>query len=85
MLCGTIESCRISVECLKQNGALQHLEIKIIMDVYQTVLANTNPNYNVFWVILTLPKSREIDCKSIMYYSNKTFFGVLRGTGGRKV
>ena len=33
---------------LKQNGALQHLEIKIMMDVYKTVLANTSPNYNVF-------------------------------------
>ena len=41
---------------------LQHLEIKIMMDVYQTVLANTSSNYNVFWVILTLSKSREIDC-----------------------
>ena len=38
---------RISVVCLKQNGALQHLEIKIMMDVYQTVLANTSPNYTV--------------------------------------
>ena len=28
-LCGTIESCRISVGCLKQNGALQQLEIKM--------------------------------------------------------
>ena len=37
------------------------LEIKIMMDVYQTVLANTSPNYNVFWVILTLSKSRKID------------------------
>ena len=55
-------ACRISVVCLKQNGALQHLEIKIMMDVYQTVFANTSPNYNVFWVILTLSKSREIDC-----------------------
>ena len=45
----TIESCRISAVCLKQNDALQHLEIKIMMDVYQTVLANTSPNYNVFW------------------------------------
>ena len=42
-------------------GALQHLEIQIMMDVYQTVLANTSPNYNVFWVILTLSKSRKID------------------------
>ena len=33
-LFGTKESCRISVGCLKQNGALQHLEIKIMMDVY---------------------------------------------------
>ena len=55
-----IESCRISVGCLKQNGALQHLEIKIMMDVYKTVLANTSPNYNVFWVILTLSKSRKM-------------------------
>ena len=60
-LCGMIESCRISVGCLKQNGALQHLEIKIMMDVYKTVLANTSPNYNAFWVILTLSKSRKID------------------------
>ena len=60
-LCGTIESCRFSVGCLNQNGALQHLEIKLMMDVYQTVLANTSPNYNVFWVILTLSKSRKID------------------------
>ena len=42
-LCGTIESCGISVGCLKQNGALQHLEIKIMMDFYQTVLAYTSP------------------------------------------
>ena len=35
------------------------LEIKIMMDVYQTVLANTSPNYNVFWVNLTLSKSRK--------------------------
>ena len=60
-LCRTIESCRISVRCPKQNGALQHLAIGIMMDVYQTVLANTSPNYNVFWVILTLSKSTKID------------------------
>ena len=53
-LCGTIESCRVSVRCLEQYGALQHLEIKIMMDVYQTVLANTSPNYNVFWVIFDI-------------------------------
>ena len=42
---------------------LQHLEMKIMMDVYHKVLANTSSNYNsVFWVILTLSKSREIDC-----------------------
>ena len=50
-LCWTIESCRFSVGCLKQNDALQHLEIKLMMDVYQTVLANTSPNYNVRGVI----------------------------------
>ena len=33
-----------------------------MMDVYQTVLAITSPNYNVFSVILTISKSREIDC-----------------------
>ena len=60
-LCRTIESCRFSVGCLKENSALQHLEIKIMMDVYQIVLANTSPNYSVFWVILTLCKSRKID------------------------
>ena len=60
-LCMTIESCRISVGCLKQSSASQHLEIKIMMDVYQTVLANTSPNFNVFWVILTLSKSLKID------------------------
>ena len=60
-LCGTIESCRISVGCLKENSALQHFEIKIMMDVYQIVLANTSPNYSVFWVILTLSKSKKID------------------------
>ena len=48
--------------CCMHNGALQHIEIKIMMDVYQTVLANTSPNYNGIWVILTLSKSREIDC-----------------------
>ena len=37
-----------NVGCLKRNGALQHLEIKIMMDVYKTVMANTSPNYNVF-------------------------------------
>ena len=81
-----IESCRISVGYLKEKSALQHLEIKIMMDAYQIVLANTSPNYSVFWVILTLSKSQEksID-KSIMYYSNKTFSGVLRGAGGRHV
>ena len=41
-----IESCRSFVGCLKQNRVLQHLEIKNMMDVYQTVLANTSPNYN---------------------------------------
>ena len=51
--CGTIESCRISVECLKENSALQILEIKIMMNVYQIVLASTSQNYSVFWVILT--------------------------------
>ena len=45
VLCGTIESCRYSVGCLNQNGTFQHLGIKIMMDVYQTVLANTSPNY----------------------------------------
>ena len=30
----------------EQNGALQQHEIKIMMDVYQIVLANTSPNYN---------------------------------------
>ena len=30
-LCGTIEACRISVGCLKENSALQHLEIKTRM------------------------------------------------------
>ena len=52
---------QIYVGCLKQNGALQHLEIKLMMDAYQTVLANSSLNYNVFWVILTLDKSRKID------------------------
>ena len=56
-----------------------------MMDVYQTVLANTSPNYNVFWVILTLSNPRKIDEKSFMYYSNKTFSGVLWGAGGRHV
>ena len=61
-LCGTIESCRISVtRCLKQNGALQHLEIQIMINVYETFLANTSTNYNVFWVILILSKSKQID------------------------
>ena len=60
-LCGTIEPCRISVGCLKKNSALLHLEIKIMMDAYQIVLANTSPNYSVFWVILMLSKSRKID------------------------
>ena len=49
------------------NGILQHLEIKIMMDVYQTVFANTSPNSNVFWVILVLSKSRKSIDKSIMY------------------
>ena len=53
-LCETIDSCRFSFGCLKQYGASQHLEIKIMIDVYQTVLANTSPNKNVFWAILTL-------------------------------
>ena len=78
-----IESCRFSVGCLEQNGALQHLEIKLMMDVYQTFFANTSQNYNVFWVILMLSKSRKSIDKRFMYYSNKTFSGVLRGAGGR--
>ena len=49
-----------------------------MMDAYQIVLANTSPN----WSYLSQEKS--ID-KSIMYYSNKTFSGVLRGAGGRHV
>ena len=54
-----------------------------MMDVYQTVLANTNPNNNVFWVMLTyIIQGKSID-KSIMYSSNKTFSGVLRGARGR--
>ena len=61
MFMRTIEFCRISIGCLKQNYALQHLEIYIMMDVYQIVLANTSPNYNVFWVILTISKSRKIN------------------------
>ena len=44
-----------------RNGALQHLEIKTMMDVYKTVFDNTSPNYNVFMVILRLSKSRKID------------------------
>ena len=60
-LYGMIESCRISVGCLKQNGALQHLELKIMVDVYETVLANTSPNNKAFWVVSTLPKSRKFD------------------------
>ena len=82
-LSGTKESFRISVCCPKRNGALQHLEIKNMMDIYQIVLANISPNYKVFWVILTLSISqgKSIDT-SIMYYSNKTFSGVLRGAGG---
>ena len=58
------------------------LEIKIMMDVYQIVLANTSPNYNVFWVTLTLYiyiylSLEKMINKSIMHYSNKTFSGVL--------
>ena len=56
-----------------------------MMDVYKTVLANTSPNYNVFWVILRLSKSRKMIDKSSMYYSNKTFSRLLRGAGGRHV
>ena len=41
---------------LKQNGALQHLEIKIMIGVYQKVMANTSTTYNVFLIILTLSK-----------------------------
>ena len=41
--------------------ALQHLEIEIMIDIYQIVLANISPNYNVFWVILKQSKSRKID------------------------
>ena len=67
---------------MKQNGALKHLKTKIMMDHYQTVLANTSPNYDVFLVILTLSKSMKTIDKSIMYYSNKTFSGVLRGGRG---
>ena len=37
----------------------QYLEIKIMMDVYKTVFANSSPNYNVFWAILTLSKVKQ--------------------------
>ena len=53
-----------------------------MMDIYKTVVANTSPNYNVFWVILTLSKSGKSIDQSIMYYSNKKFSGVLRGARG---
>ena len=43
------------------------------MDIYQRVLTNTSPNYNVSWVIVTQSKSRKIDG------SNKTFFAELQG------
>ena len=49
-----------------------------MMDVYQTVLANTSQNYNVFWVFLRLSKSRKIN----MYYLNEKFSGVLQGFQG---
>ena len=57
-----------------------------MMDVYQTVLANTRPNYNVIWVILNfyLSQGKSID-KSIMYYLYKMFSRVFRGAGGRHV
>ena len=76
---GTIESCRISVGCLKHIDALPHLEIEMMMNVYQIVMTNTSLDYNVFWVFLTLSKSRITSRKNIMYYSNVTVSGVLRG------
>ena len=80
-----LHTSQSSVGCLKQIGALQHLEIKIMMDVYQTGLANNSLNYNVFWVILTLPNARKSIDKSIMYLTNKTFSGVLRVARDRHV
>ena len=46
---------------IQQNGALLHLEIRIMMDVYQTVLANTSTSYNEFWLILTSSELKKID------------------------
>ena len=48
MFMRTIEFCRISVGCVKENEALQYLEIKIMMDVYKTVLANTSQTLMYF-------------------------------------
>ena len=41
---------------MRDDRILQQLEIKIMMDVYETVLANTSPSYYAIWVILTLSK-----------------------------
>ena len=43
-----IDSWKISVGCLNQNGAVPHLEIEMMMDVYHIVLASTSSNYHVF-------------------------------------
>ena len=59
---------------------LQHLVIEMMMNVYQILLANTRPNY-VYMLSnfgRYLSQERHIHM-NIMYYSNNTFSGVLRG------
>ena len=65
---------------------LQHLEIKIMMDFYETVLADTSPkllcilgNFDIIYV----KETRLI--RVVCVYANKTFSRVLRGVRGRLV
>ena len=74
-----IISCIISVGCLKQNGAVQHQEIEMMLNVYQILLANTSLNYNAFWVLLTSIWQEKTIHKNLLYKSNKMFSGVIPG------
>ena len=59
---------------------LQHLAIEMMMNVYQILLANTSPNNHYILGKCDAYLSQEKTMhKSIKFYSNATFSGVLRG------
>ena len=71
----TMESCSITVSCLKQSG----VAIKML-DVYQILLPYISPN--CYWVLSAfnaLYVRKESIHENIKNYSRKTFSGVLRG------